>query len=302
MDIEAKKPDRNWKESIQTIIEMGNFLERMKGNFSRSDLAKMVRIDFNIDASTVDKVIKISGHPIISNPDNWDKLPKGWGTLYELRFLPDELIAAKLKAGELRTISKYDIWKLRGIKVRGGYEHVKGTGTNDGNRVMIPDGETLVGYVRAGMADLPEVIEGKIIDDTAKKLKIGVQTFRMVRGMIILSERPELTDGDRKMVLGLLEKINKTRNVREYYQQVKPLMDGIWGPGRNKTLTDKSSQKRVEIFRNAIVILRDTSDRILEMSQPYMSVEDIDKSINDLTEIRKNVGKLAENLRRSKND
>ncbi len=199
-----------------------------------------------------------------------------------------------MNAGKLKNISKYEVWVLRGVKLQ--------ARNKAGGTVNAPLDMSLIQYVKDGIAQLPEDLTDNAVNEMAKKLKIGAETFRMIRGMILLSERPELTRSDRAKVLGLLEKVDRTRNVRPYFQEVKPLIDRIWGSTRNKSLTEKTSKKRTEHFTKAIIILRDMTERILEMEMPYMSREDIGKCINDLTETRKNVGKVAENLRRSKND
>ncbi len=68
----------------------------------------------------------------------------------------------------------------------------------------------------------------------------------------------------------------------------------------NKNVKNKGSFARVNKFRNAIVILSDTCERVLEMEQPYMSVEDIDKSITELVNASRTIRRIAENLRRAK--
>lgn len=296
MDMKVKKPEKNWKEGIETIMEMGKYLAGVRPNLTRPQMADMARAELGIDISTVDKVIKISHHPILSNPENYNKLPQGWGTLYELRFLPENVLVENMNAGKLRHATKYDIWMLRGVKLEA--RNKAGSGAT----VKVANGASLVQYVKDGMAHLTDDVSANAINERAKELHLGIETFRMIRAMVLLADRPELNADERKLVTGLLEKVDRTRNVRTYYQDARPLVDKIWGSERNKSLTEKKSKKRVEHFRKAIIIFRDMSDRILEMEQPYMTVEDTDTNIIDLVEIRKNVSKLAESLRRSKND
>ncbi len=300
MDMEVKKPRLDWKDGgVSAIVEMGLFLARMKKNFNRADLAKMTRIDFNIDESTAAKLINIASHPILSNPEYADQLPSGWGTLYEMKFLPDDILLHGIKNGHFKYISKYDVWTLRGVKLGNKKRPLSTQGA--GGRITAAPGQSLVQYIREGIKGLPDALSEAIVAERCETLNVSVQTFRMLRRMIILSDRPELTQDDKKFVLDLLDKVDRTRNIREYYQKAKPLMDRIWG-GDRRPISNKSSKKRVEVFRNAIVILRDTCDRVIEMDMPYMSEEDVDRSINDLVEARRQIAKLAETLRRSKND
>jgi len=261
---------------------------------SRMDLAKKVYADYGISHSSIDKIIRISEHPILSNPAYTDKLPSSWALLYEMRFLPDELLLEKLKNDELRKASKYTVWDWRGVKtkIREGY--------NDGNRVKVPDNVSLAAYVNAGMQREEEF--GGDITAVAKSLGIGNLTYRSVRAIILLSRHPDLSETDSKLVESLIDKINKTRNVREYYLKAKPLIEKIWGASRNKKLTGKNHQKRVDAYLDSVFLLGMSAQKLSDMERPYMSVEDTDKIIGELSEAGTVIRKLAETLRRSKND
>jgi hypothetical protein len=292
MTPEAIKP--KWNESARSIIEMGRNLQQMSKELDRDALTKKVNADFGIAASSINKIIRIATHPILSNPVHTDKLPNSWALLYEMRFLPDEVLLEKLKNGELRKASKYKVWDWRGIKTKGP------VGYNEGNRVKIPDNVTLAAYVSAGMQR--EVDFGNDIPAVAKNLGIGDLTYRNVRAIILLSRHPDLSNADSELVQSLIDKINKTRNVREYYLKAKPLIEKIWGSGRNKVFSGKVSQKRVEAYLNSVFLLGVSAQRLSDMDRPYMSIEDADKAINELSEAGTIIRKVAEAIRRSKND
>lgn len=294
------KPGRNWKDSVQSIIAMGKFLARMRLNLDRQSMGKMARIDYNIDESTIDKLIKLSHHPILSDPQYFDKFPPQWGTLYEMKFLPPEMLLQKIETGETKYVTKYQIWQWRGVKIKAPLEH--NPAENLSRMVKVPDGRNLIDYIRGGIAQEYEDEETGAVERIAKKLKVSTDTYRKIRTLIKLSEHPDLSEHDKKFVDALLTKIDRTRNVRPFFGEAKELIEKVWGVSRNKFVTDKSSQKRVGVFRNAIVILCDTCERVSEMEQPYMSAEDIDKSINELVEASKTIRKIAENLRRAKDE
>lgn len=292
-------PDPNWRDSIQGIINMGLYIKRMKANFDRKDVNRLIQNDFGIQESGVNRLIQIADDEILSDPQYADRLPPKWGLLHELRLLPKDVLLEKINADEARFYTKYDVWKIRGIKTAPrkrpfAREH----SIKSGARVQIPEGASIIAHIRNGMA--MEVKEKIPAEEVAERLNIYVGTYRMTRTLIQLSERPELTETDKKLVLDLLDKIEKTRNVRAHYRQAKPIIEKVWGERFNAVKSSKGMQKRVDVFRGAVIILHDTCQRVFDLEVPYMSDLDVNKSIDDLVQSGKIIRKLAEKLRRSK--
>ncbi len=293
MDTE-NKIEKDWQKDARSIIAMGKFLEHMRENSKRPDLAKKIYADYGIGESSISRLIKIAKHPVLSNPEYAEKLPPSWAILYELRFLPDDLLLEKIQDGSLQRASKYDVWALRGVKV----QRKNGPSKNKGSQVRVPAHLSVVDFVRSGMEKEDE-FNGDI-ETAARHIGLGAQTYRMIRALIILSERPELSVTDKEKVLSLMEKVNRTRNVRKYFGEAKPLMDQIWGNQRNKKFTEKDSQKRVEAYLNSVFLIGMSSQRLLDQEIPYMSISDTDRTIGELAEAGKTIRKVAENLRRLK--
>lgn len=296
MDMINKIPDQ-WNETSKSIIEMGKHLAELQPTMSSQELGRKVYADYGIKESSIGKLIKVAQHPILSNPEYADKLPPSWALLYEMKFLPDDLLLEKIKDGSARNASKYKVWEWRGVKVKRPDNYVA---KNAGNKIRVPDNVSLVAYVALGIKKEPE-FNGDLVE-TAKCLGIGSWTYRQVRQMIMLSEHPDLSGGDGELVQTLLDKINKTRNVREYYLKAKPLIEKVWGVTRGKQLTSKLSTKRVEAYLNAVFLVGISAQRLADMERPYMSIEDTDKVIGELSDAGTVIRKLAETLRRSKND
>lgn len=287
--------NEKWSESAKSIIEMGKYLAELKPKLGPKELNKKARADYGISNSSVNKLIKLSQHPILSNPEYADKLPPAWGTLYELNFIPHDILLEKLGKNELATASKYQVWEWRGVKAKR-----SDSSSNQGGRVKVPDNISLVAYVNVGIQKEPE-FNGDI-EAAAECIGVGSATYRKIRQIILLSQHPDLSNSDSALVQSIIDKINKSRNIRPYYRKVKPLIDKIWGPSRNKKLTGKNHSKRVEVYLNSIFLLGISAQRLADMERPYMSVEDTDKSISELSEAGTIIRKLAETLRRSKDD
>lgn len=294
MDMEIKKPGE-WNETVNSIIEMGKHLAELKPTLSGQELARKVYADYGISDSSIGKIIKVAEHPILSDPAFADKLPPAWALLYEMKFLPDDLLLEKIRDGSARNASKYNVWEWRGVKVKRpeGY-----TAKNAGNKIRVPDNVSLCAYVSAGMQKEPE-FNGDLVE-VAKALGIGSWTYRQVRQILLLSRHPDLSNTDSELVQSLIDKINKTRNVREYYLKAKPLIEKVWGVTKGKQLTNKLHRKRVEAYLNSIFMLGVSTQRLADMEKPYMSIEDTDKVIGELSEAGTVIRKLAETLRRSK--
>lgn len=283
-----------WNRSVKGIITVGKYLALKRKELNTDDYRKLIRGELELDISSAGKLVGLANHPILSNPEYYNVLPPAWGTLYELKCLSDEVLLAWLKERSLVRITKYDIWKVRGIKVRQ-------EGLLSGSKVRVPEGVTLVDHCRNGLQTEKET--GKNPEVIAKELGVGSHTYRMIRSIILLSQRDELTNADVEIIERTCDLINKTRNVRTYYKNVKPIIDRVWGAdNRNRTYDDKSAKKRIEVFRNAVTILFDTCERASKVEQPLMPIADIDAAIDELTEARKLIGQITENLRRARND
>jgi len=285
----------DWNESAASIIAMGKKLDELRPTMSRQELGRKVFADYGIKESSIDKLIQVARHPILSNQENAEKLPSSWALLYEMKFLPDKLLLEKLANGGFKGATKYDIWEWRGVKAKRPDDE-----GNDSRRVKVPDNVSLCAYVSAGMQREHDFNDDII--ETAKALGLGLKTYRAVRQIILLSRHPDLTEADHEMVQSLIEKINKTRNVREYHLKAKPLIDKVWGRISGQKLTNKLSTKRVEAYLNAVFLVGISAQRLADMERPYMSIEDTDKVIGELSDAGTVIRKLAETLRRSKND
>lgn len=287
---------KEWSNDVTSIIETGRKLKQMKKDYNNEELAKKVYAELGISIHSINKVISISEHPIISDPKNASRLPASWALLYEIKFLPDDLLLQKIKEDTLKGLTKYHVWELRGVKSK-----KKPTVSNHwGGKIKIPDHISLVAYVSAAMQREGEFDNN--LEAVAKSLGIGVWTYRQIRQIILLSRFPDLSNSDSELVQSMIDKINKTRNIQEYYFRLRPLIEKVWGVTQGQRVTIKGTQKRVQKYLNSIFILGMTAQKMFDMDRPYMSIEDTDKAIGELSEAGTRIRKLAEALRRSKND
>lgn len=278
--------DHSWSNSVGSIILFAKHLSlkrQEKNNLTKKELESFFRLEYNCGMSRIEKIIGLAEHPIISNPENYGLLPSRWTLLYELAQLPDKVLLEKIKSGEAKNFTKYQIWALRGIKVNKSY-------------IKFDTNKNLINYVRDGMS--LEKRDNLEIDEAAKALGLNKDTYRKIRTLIVLHDRKELTDEDRAFVQSLLQKIERERHIRLFFIEAKDLIEKVWGRGRGKNIRSKAAAKRVDAFRTTCVVMQDTCTRLTGIEIPYMSDSDITESIQELNSASQLIRELVNKLRR----
>jgi len=91
-------------KQVESIIETGRVLIEAKeqlGHGRFGDMFKQKPKVVPFGWSTADKLMKIAEHPILSNSENFPKLPPSWGMLFQLTTLPDDVLLAMLADGTI---------------------------------------------------------------------------------------------------------------------------------------------------------------------------------------------------------
>jgi hypothetical protein len=85
----VKRITATWQKSVTTIIDTGRLLIEAKAKLPHGSFQKMVKkLPFHNGVRTVQMLMEIARHSIISNAKFISYLPPCWGTLYELAALP----------------------------------------------------------------------------------------------------------------------------------------------------------------------------------------------------------------------
>lgn len=286
----TKKP---WAETIETIMRASKYLYEQRQILSAEQFASIARVQFGIDSSAARKLSGLSQHKIISDSQYWGALPPHWALLYELSYLPDEMLLQKITEGSLIHVSKYDIWSWRGIR----FKKTKDGALRLDNRMVVkaPENVSLVDHCRSGLE--LERSQNLQPGEAAAVIGVAIQSYRQIRSLILLDERDDLLEADAAAVRDALAQIDKTRNVRRYYNRVKPIVERMWGTKREKQ-SNTTSNKRVESFKDAIGILGYACQKALNIELPYMSESDIAASVSELNEARRSISQLMEKVRR----
>ncbi len=88
-----------WQKSVTAIIEAGQLLIAAKASLPHGEWMKMIRTELPFKQSTVNKLMSIARHPLLTKSELATKLPASWATLHELSLLPAPRLKSALKEG-----------------------------------------------------------------------------------------------------------------------------------------------------------------------------------------------------------
>ncbi|SFJ53221.1 hypothetical protein [Bradyrhizobium sp. Gha] len=100
----VKDIHHHWGRAVQSIIATGCILLAAKEGPHRlqhGTFEAMVRSKLPFSERTAQMLMKIAGHPVLSNPKHVSLLPPSWGTLYELTKLPDNKLLTGIRDGTI---------------------------------------------------------------------------------------------------------------------------------------------------------------------------------------------------------
>jgi len=89
------------EQTVQGVFRMGRMLIAAKVALDHGEFTKMIESDLPFDASTAQRLMKISRDPRLQKAANSQLLPTAWNTLYELTKLDDEAFAQAVGSGAI---------------------------------------------------------------------------------------------------------------------------------------------------------------------------------------------------------
>jgi hypothetical protein len=159
--------------------------------------------------------------------------------------------------------------------------------------IVTPDGVSVEQWVRAGMA-LHD--EGENSESVAKKLGIGVQSYRNARYVVLLADRRDLSADERGIAADALTALNEARLPGPAFAKVSPIVDRIWGLD-SKAQPQKTEKKRAEHFDNAIGAAVQACIAVEDVRLPDMDCEQREAAIADLKTAQAALRRLCKRLK-----
>lgn len=290
-----EKISEDWRNSVKAIVATGKKLTEIKKTAASNALfmEEVRRLDVTDTAAS--KLIQIAAHPILSDPANASKLPAEWGKLYELRLLPDDKLSAMIADGSIMTVTKYDVWRMRGFTNReitnkskdrrGVPSHPSGTSQR---HLKPPEGLSISEWVSRGIR-LEERHSGA--EAAAKEIGMNLIAYTRVRTILLAIDRVE--DGEeRNILVDAMRKINKEHQYGKAYEKVRPILDRV--RGKERQIVPKREYRARDKFLRAVHIIGDTC--AIDLTVPYMPMEDINKAEEVLEKAEEDLSKLMVKL------
>lgn len=288
----------DWRSDTRKIMELSRHIALARKGKSKKELELYTKSELDLTGEAAYKISRLSENRILSDPQYADKIPAQWAKLYELMYLPDDLLLKAINDGSIYALTKYQIWKLRGGKPPrfAKKEKVKNV---SGRGVVLPQSiSSLADLVKEGIKLEKEAGVTGNTRIIAAKLGIFVTTYQKLRKTFLLSERKDLLSADDyKLVMSAIQLMELTRLVSPHYKKIEHLVKMVWGKGRPhyRKLDEKEKERREKII-GKIAAIASACDRWHEVEIPYLSAKDRAESLSNINNAIASLSKLGQRI------
>ena len=162
-----------------------------------------------------------------------------------------------------------------------------------GPRLSIPEGQTPEQVCRRGMA---LEADGISTADVAKEIGVGVQSYRNMSDIVLLSDRDDLSPRDKETVARARRQMNETHRVADAWLLIERIAGLFWGKGLGKS-RDIAEANRNEQFERSFGILIQTCLTTEEVELPYLTAERAAEAIRQLSAARSALLRFADRIK-----
>ena len=171
----------------------------------------------------------------------------------------------------------------------------RGDKKTSGGRITVPDGKTPEIMCREGMAAEEA---GLSSEEAAKEIGVAVAIFRKMKDIILLADRPDLSDSERCCVVDVLADMNAWRQVGPNHVKVSSIADSVWGTGEKGGATRAQIEaRRLAVFDRASGAIVDACMLADTIEIPRLGGEETTKVCVELTGAKREIGKLIAKLK-----
>ena len=149
----------------------------------------------------------------------------------------------------------------------------------NGRPVTIPDGYKLLSQAIAAGIELER--EGGKVEDVAKKLGFARLSYAVMRDIVLLAARKDLSASDTKIAKAALQDLDTYGQHKKPYKTVRPIVHKLWGPKGNRF---KAEEKRLEAFQSSISFTLHACLAASEIELPHLNKEQRKSTFTDLAE------------------
>lgn len=137
-----------------------------------------------------------------------------------------------------------------------------------GARIVIPGGHTPEEATREGLA---LESDGVSPAEVPARLNIAEGSYRLMRDIVLVADRRDISAHDMKIAAAALEDMNHTRQVRRNYDTIAPIAKRLWGDGKGFSGRQAAEAARLEAFSHALGTITQVCTAGVEIEIPYLS-------------------------------
>lgn len=134
-------------------------------------------------------------------------------------------------------------------------------GKKNGNKIPVPDGETLESLCR------PHVDAGTSVAVAAQEVGIAQHSFACVRDVLRLLDM-NLSEKDSVLVREVMDEMNKCQQVAVQHDRLGELINRVWGSDKHHKGAEK---RRIEDFRRATGVIIQAASGLSQVEIPYFN-------------------------------
>ena len=238
----------------QEVIQTGIILIEAKQVLGDAKFWNTFINQLPFKVSSTQKLMKIARHSILGKPEYISTLPDSWTVLYDLSCVSNDRLQAAFEAGEINKATGHsDVSDF--LKRPGEPEKEPGTEPRTSrSKIKLPNTTaTTEELCRRGIMEM----EGGMCSSAAAAL-IGVSqdAFSKMRDIVLLSDRNDLSEADKKLISAATREMNETKTVRGPYEKIKHIGERIWGTQRRGSATrQRLEERRLQDFADGMSVV-----------------------------------------------
>lgn len=93
----------SWQKSIDSLIETAQLIFEYSLSKEWKNIQRELAVRNIMNQSVVSMMLSIANSPVLTNPENRDKLPLSYNSLYHLSLLEEKEVETRIKDGEINT-------------------------------------------------------------------------------------------------------------------------------------------------------------------------------------------------------
>lgn len=157
-------------------------------------------------------------------------------------------IRARVEAGDDPAEAVREVVEQKRAEVRAQPEQsdMTATASRPGPKIHTPEGKTVEDVVREGM-EMEEA--GERAEDAAEAVGLRLQTYRMARYIVLLTDRDDLSPTNQRIVAEARDEMNRAATIGRPFEMVEPLVNRIYGTGNRATPARAEAIQRANFDR-----------------------------------------------------